>query len=102
MMGGMIAHARYYQAVRQFATTAPVWTDLITYFTLPDERWDLMLASRRIYGTPNEWLAVTAAAGLDRLDQEMAERELRLPTVERLEAIKRLTGYRSAPPQTVR
>lgn len=75
---------------------------MITYFTLPDERWDVTLAAQRIYGSRDEWLAVMAAAGLDRLDQEMTERELRLPTKERLEAIKQFTGYRSAPQQTVR
>lgn len=90
----MISASRFYRAIRQFAQTAPVWeTTRIVYFTKPDERWDLTLVSQRVYGNRSEALTIMAAAGLDRFDQELTERELVLPSVERLEAIKRDTGY---------
>ena len=92
----MLPESRFYRAVRQFATTAPVWADAIRYHTLPDERWDLTLVAQRVYGSRDEWMAVMAAAGLDRLDQELTERPLTLPTKARLEAIKRETGYATA------
>lgn len=99
----MISASRFYRAVRQFATTSPVWDSTrIVYFTKPDERWDLTLVSQRVYGNRNESLAVMAAAGLDRYDQEMTERELILPGPQRLEAIKRATGYNPIKPTPVR
>lgn len=98
----MISASRFYRAVRQFSVTAPPWAEAIRYFTLPDERWDLTLVSQRVYGTRDEYLAVMAAAGLDRFDQELTERQLVLPTPQRLEAIKRMTGFVSSQPVPVR
>lgn len=49
--------------------------------------------SRRVYGNRNETIAVMAAAGLDRFDQELTERELILPNPQRLDALKQLAGY---------
>ena len=98
----MIPVSRFYRAVREFSTTAPVWADCIRYFTLPDERWDMSLVSLRVYGTRDETIAVMAAAGLDRVTQELTERELVLPTPERLLAIKQQTGYVSSQPKKVR
>lgn len=74
----------------------------MVYQTLPDERWDLTLVSQRVYGNRNEFLAVMAAAGLDRFDQELTERELILPNAQRLEIIKQDTGYTSSTPTPVR
>jgi hypothetical protein len=99
----MLPESRFYRAVRQFAETAPIWrADRITYFSKPDERYDLTLVSLRVYGTRDEFLAVMAAAGLDRLDQELTEREIVLPSRERLESIKEQTQYRSSVPAPVR
>lgn len=74
----------------------------MVYQTLPDERWDLTLVSQRVYGNRNEFLAVMAAAGLDRFDQELTERELVLPNAQRLEIIKQDTGFTSSTPTPVR
>lgn len=99
----MIESSRYYRAVRQFALTEPVWSSVrVSYFTKPDERWDLTLVSQRVYGNRDEYLAVMAAAGLDRLDQELTERELILPSRARLAQIKAATGYATSAPRPVR
>lgn len=99
----MVSASRFYRAVRQFATTSPVWdATRIVYHTLPDERWDLTLVSQRVYGNRNESLTVMAAAGLDRYNQELSERTLILPSPQRLEAIKRSTGYSPIKPSPVR
>ncbi len=95
----MIAASRFYREVRQFALTAPAWEDAVRYFTRPDERWDLTLVAQRVYGSRDEYLAVMAAAGLDRMDQELTERELVLPTADRLALIKKRTGFESTQPK---
>lgn len=89
----MVSASRYYREIRQFCLTAPVWEGVIRYFTKPDERWDLTLVAERVYGSRDEYLTVMAAAGLDRVDQELTERELVLPSPERLAMIKSRTGY---------
>lgn len=89
----MVAESNFYREIRQFALTAPTWEQARRYFTLPDERWDLTLVSERVYGTRDEYLTILAAAGLDRVNQELTPRELVLPTPERLALIKARTGY---------
>ena len=98
----MLPESRFYRAVRQFAETAQAWQQAIRYQTLPDERWDLTLVSQRVYGNRDEFLAVMASAGLDRLDNELTERILVLPTREQLERFKEQTGYRSSSAVSVR
>lgn len=99
----MTSAARFYRAVRQFAQTSPVWdSSRVVYFTKPDERWDLSLVSKRVYGNRNETLAVMAAAGLDRYDQELTERELVLPSPQRLDALKQMVGYSNTATTPVR
>lgn len=98
----MIPASRFYREVRKFSLTAPVWEDAIFYFTKPDERFDLTLVAERVYGDREEFLAIMAAAGLDRLDQELTERDLVLPTRGRLLLIKEETGYRTSAPAKVR
>lgn len=101
--GRMIESARFYLAIRKFSLTEPVWSSVrVRYYTKPDERWDLTLVSQRVYGNRDEYLAVMAAAGLDRLDQELTERELILPSRERLAQIKAATGYVSSATRPVR
>lgn len=101
-MTAMVAQSRFYRAVRQFSLTAPSWEAAIRYFTKPDERWDLTLVAERVYGDREEYLAVMAAAGLDRLDQELTERELVLPMPDRLALIKSQTGFTTGTPAPVR
>lgn len=92
-MSSYTAAADYLRRVRAFAQTTPDWAECIIYDTLPDERLDLTLASRRVYGTPDEFLAIMAAAGLDSVEQEMGERRLVLPTARQLAALKALAGF---------
>lgn len=91
----MIPASTFYREVRQFALTAPSWEPAIRYFTKPDERWDLTLVAQRVYGSRDEYLTVMAAAGLDRVNQELTERELVLPTMDRLAVLKARCGYQS-------
>lgn len=90
----MIEYSNLYKEVRKFALTEPVWSgDRQTYFTKPDEYYDLTLVSRRVYGNPDEYIAIAAAAGIDRMTtQKMTERELVLPTKAKLAAIKTALG----------
>ncbi|CAN7646951.1 hypothetical protein [Paraburkholderia terricola] len=82
------AVAIFYQLVRQYALTTPAWAVTKSYQTKPDERWDLTLASRRVYGVPDEFLAIMAAAGLDSVEQEMPEQLLILPDAATLKSFK--------------
>lgn len=98
----MVPASRFYREVRTYSLTAPEWDDAVRYFTKPDERWDLTLVSQRVYGNRDDYLTIMAAAGLDRLDQEMTERMLVLPSPQRLAQIKARTGYSSTPATSVR
>lgn len=98
----MVSASRFYREVRQFSLTAPVWESVIRYFTKPDERWDLTLVAERVYGDREEYLTIMAAAGLDRVDQELTERELVLPTRDRLALIKARTGFQPQQQRKVR
>lgn len=98
----MTEATRFYREIRQFASTRKAWQDAIRYETQPDEAWDLTLVSERVYGTRNEALAVLAAAGLDRFDQELIQRRITLPTPVQLEAFKQMTGYSSTTSVAVR
>lgn len=90
----MIAQSRFYKAVRQFALTAQVWsTEAVREQTTPADRWDVTKVSQRVYGNPDEFVAVMAAAGLNRFDDELTEQVLVLPNVTALERIKAATGY---------
>lgn len=84
---------RLYASVRDFAVQTPDWDDAIRYFTKPDERFDLTLVSRRVYGTNTETLVVQAAAGLDSPEYGMTERLLVLPTIEQLRSMRRAAGF---------
>ena len=82
------AVAIFYQLVRQYALTTPAWAVTQSYQTKPDERWDMTLASRRVYGIPDEFLTIMAAAGLDSVEQEMPEQLLILPDAATLQSFK--------------
>lgn len=85
--------ARLYQLVRDFALQTPSWGQAIRYQTVLDERYDLTLVSRRVYGTPDESLAIQAAAGLESTENELPEQLLTLPGPDQLRAMKRRAGY---------
>lgn len=87
---------RLFVLVRNFSLQTPDWAEAIRYFTLPDERFDITLVSKRVYGTRDEALVVQAAAGLDSPEYELTERMLVLPTPERLALMRREAGYEVA------
>lgn len=82
------AVASFYRLVRSFALNTAVWNSAIRYQTKPDERYDLTLVSRRVYGRTDEFIAVMAAAGLDSVEQLLPEQLLILPTDAQLTAMK--------------
>lgn len=96
-MSTYTAAAQLVRLVREFAQVTPDWAERIVYDTLPDERWDKTLTSRRVYGTPNEFLAIMAAAGLDGMEQELTERRLVLPTARQLIILKDRAGFDNNP-----
>lgn len=83
-----VSIAVFYRQVRNFVEKTPVWGRAIRYQTKPDERFDMTLISRRVYGRPDEFLTVMAAAGLDSVEQALPEQLLVLPTDAQLSAIK--------------
>jgi hypothetical protein len=89
------AAKNFYREVREFAERTKGWQTAIFYEVKPDERWDLTLVSRRVYGNPHEFLAVMAAAGIDTVDQPLAQKQLVLPTAAQLYEIKRRSGFES-------
>lgn len=84
---------RLYRLVRDFSVQTPGWGSAIRYQTMPDERYDLTLASQRVYGRRGESLVVQAAAGLDSPEHELSERLLVLPNDAQLRAMKIQAGY---------
>jgi hypothetical protein len=88
-----VATAIFYRQVRDFVAKIPVWGMAIRYQTKPDERFDMTLISRRIYGRPDEFLVVMAAAGLDSVEQELPEQLLVLPTESQLLTLKTVARF---------
>lgn len=84
-----------YRLVRDFSIKTPMWGEAIRYFTKPDERWDLTLVSRRVYGRVDEFITIMAAAGLDSVEQELQEQMLVLPTETQLFSMKQEAGYQN-------
>lgn len=89
----MIPESLFYREIRRFAVQTKVYETAIRYWVLPDEAYDLTLVSQRVYGNRNEYLTIMAAAGLDRVDQELTQRMLVLPTPSKLLQIKKKCGY---------
>jgi hypothetical protein len=90
------------QLVSMFAQRQPRWAECIVYRTKPDERWDMTLVSRRVYGRPDEFLTIMAAAGLDSVEQELTERTLVLPTARQLQVMKDRAGFVNEPSSRTR
>jgi nucleoid-associated protein YgaU len=89
---GMTSSALF-RYIKRAATEAPAWANVIRYRTTPGDRFDLMGVSRRIYGTPDEWMVIQAAAGLDSPELPLPEMDLILPTPAQLAAMKAAAGY---------
>lgn len=89
----MIEVSRFYREVRLFAVTEPSYSSSRQVVrTYPNERYDLSLVARRVYGDPSETLAIMAAAGLATVDAELKEQDLVLPTSEHLRYLKEKCG----------
>jgi len=88
----MLTQSNLYHLIRKLSQTTPAWATAIRYHSKPDERYDLTLVSRRVYGTPNEWPIIMAAAGLQGVDEPLNEQLLVLPTLEQLQRLKRNVG----------
>lgn len=85
----------FWRKVRAFAQSVKPWRTAVYYDTLPDERWDITLVSRRVYGRRDEYLAIMAAAGMDTIDQPLEQQRLVLPTDSQLRLMKRESGFES-------
>ena len=88
----MLSKNLLYKRIRQFALETPDWATAIRYHTKPDEKHDLTLIARRVYGLPNEWPVIMAAAGLQSVDEPLNEQLLVLPTLAQLQTLKRELG----------
>lgn len=82
-----------FKEIRSFALRTPAYVSSLSYFTKPDERFDLTLVSKRVYGTREFALVIQAAAGLDSPEQELTERPLTLPTADSLYDLCRRIGF---------
>lgn len=88
----------FYRLVRDFALLTKPWDASAVYHEVaPDERWDLTLVARRVYGTSDEFLAIMAAAGLDSVDQPLTAQRLTLPAPGKLRELKRAARFESLP-----
>ena len=85
----MLTEARLHTKLRQFALETPSWGTAVRYHSKPDERFDLTLIARRVYGLPEEWPVIMAAAGLQSVDEPLNEQLLVLPTLSQLQTLKR-------------
>lgn len=93
----MIEVSRFYREVRLFAVTEPSYSSRRQVVrTFPSERYDLTMVARRVYGDPEETLAIMAAAGLPTVDSALKEQDLVLPTLEHLRYLKEKSGLSSA------
>ncbi len=57
----MLSKNLFHNRLRQFAQTTPSWGTAIRYHTKPDEKYDLTLVARRVYGLPEEWPVIQRA-----------------------------------------
>lgn len=87
----------FYREIQSFAAKTKRPTPAYYYQVKPDERHDPTLVSFRVYGNRYEFLAVMAAANIDRVDQELREQLLILPLDDMLRDIKRRTGFECRP-----
>ena len=88
----MLSKNLLHRRIRQFALETPSWATAIRYHSKPDEKHALTLIARRVYGLPNEWPIIMAAAGLQSVDEPLNEQLLVLPTLSQLQTLKRELG----------
>ena len=89
------AAKNFYRQVREFAERTKPWEKAKFYEVKPDERWNPLLVSYRVYGRWDEYLVVMAAAGLHSVDQPLEQKTIVLPTEEQLYQIKRNCNFES-------
>lgn len=46
----MLTQSNLYHLIRKLSQTTPAWATAIRYHSKPDERYDLTLIARRVYG----------------------------------------------------
>lgn len=82
--------------VRRFSQSTPAWAQATRYQTQQDEIFHIHLVAERVYGNPDDWQVIQAAAGLDSPEYPLTERLLVLPTLGQLREMKRLAGFSDA------
>ena len=88
------AAKRFFKAVKTFSENAKGWdSNVIWHEVKPDEILDATLIAQRVYKRRGEFLAIMAAAGIDSVDQEMAQKTIALPSYAKLIQLKHSTGY---------
>lgn len=87
-----MAKTRYMATIRSYAQNSVFGTNHIRYETKEDERYDLTLVSRRVYGISSEWLTIQAAAGMSTPEDELPPQTLVLPSFQDLIALKKQAG----------
>lgn len=85
----------FFKKVSNFIQGAKAWDAVVSYEIKPDEKVNATLISRRVYGTADEFLVVLACAGLDSFDDDFKQGVLRLPNPNKLEQLKRESGFES-------
>lgn len=85
----------FFREISNLAKTAKSWDAVVFYDIKPDEIFDPFLVSRRIYGRPDEYLAVMAAAGIDTIDVGIEQKQIILPNEAKLRQIKEATEFES-------
>lgn len=89
------AAKNFYREIRKFSERTNLWDVAVFHDVMPDEQRDPTLVSRRVYGRPDEYMAVMAAAGVDNIDMPLPLRQIVLPTEAQLYVIKRRAGFES-------
>lgn len=85
----------FFREVSQFSERVKPWEVAVFHDVMPDEQYDPTLVSRRVYGRPDEFMTVMAAAGVDHVDMPLPLRRIVLPTEAQLHVLKRRAGFES-------
>jgi hypothetical protein len=85
----------FWKEIRKFSEQTKPWETALYHDVTPDEVYDATLASRRVYGRPDEFIAIMAAAGVDLPDQPLPYKKLVLPDESKLYELKVKTGFES-------
>lgn len=85
----------FFKLVSNFSKSAKIWDDAIFYDVLPDELYDITLISRRVYGRPDEYVAVMACLGIDSVDVSFEQKQVAFPSESKLAQFKYKSGFES-------